>query len=217
MVSTIFSEQDLAKIREAVQAAERRTRGEIVPMVVPASGRYGEARHRAGLAVALLALAVLITLDHGWDLWWWSRRPAGWILLGPVLAYSLGQWAGLLPGCIRLFASDARMSQKVRRRAEQAFYQHGLHKTKEGTGVLIMMSLLERRVQVLADRAINDRVPPGTWDRLVAGLVEGIRAGRPTEALCQAIACCGDLLAAHFPAREGDNPDELEDDLIQGK
>jgi putative membrane protein len=215
MVNPIFSEQDLAQIRAAVQAAERRTCGEIVPMVVPASGRYGEARHRTGLAAALLTLAVLMTLDYRWDLWWWSRHPAGWILVATVLAYSLGQWAGLLPGCVRLFVSDARMSLKVRRRAEEAFHRHGLHKTKEGTGVLIMISLLEHRVQVLADRAINERVPPETWDRLVAGLVEGIRAGRPTEALCQAIAICGDLLAAHFPARGGDNPDELKNDLIQ--
>jgi len=125
--------------------------------------------------------------------------------------------AGTIPIFIRFFTSNERMAFKVRRRAELAFYEHGLHKTREGTGILIMASLLERRVQVLTDKTINDRVPPGTWDNLVQELIQGIKDGRPTEAFCQAITRCGDLLAQHFPAGPGDNPDELADDLIQKK
>jgi putative membrane protein len=101
-------------------------------------------------------------------------------------------------------------------RAERAFCEQGLHKTREGTGILILLSLLERRAQILADQAINTRVPPGTWDSLMQDLVQGIQAGRHTEALCHVVTRCGDLLAAHFPAREGDNPNELPDELIRG-
>ena len=213
----MFPDGDLRKIREAVQAAERRTRGEIVPMIVPSSARYSEARYLAGLALSILALTVLLTWDLGWGQYVWHLHHPGWIVLGVVLAYALGYWAGSLPAVIQFFTSKERMAFKVRRRAELAFYEHGLHKTREGTGILIMASLLERRVQVLADKAINDKVPPGTWDNLVQELIQGIKAGRPTEAFCQAIARCGDLLAQHFPARPGDNPDELADDLIQEK
>ena len=55
------------------------------------------------------------------------------------------------------------MAQKVRLRAEQLFYQESLHHTNANTGILILISLLERRVQVLADRGINEGVPSGTW------------------------------------------------------
>jgi len=210
----MFSDDDLRKIHDAVQAAERRTRGEIVPMVVPSSARYIEARYIAGLVTSLWALTALLTLDQGWAQY--ERHP-GWIVLGVVLAYALGHWAGSLSSFIRFFMSRERMAFKVRRRAELAFYEHGLHKTREGTGILIMASLLERRVQVLADRAINERVPPGTWDNLVQEMIREITDGRPTEAFCRAIARCGDLLSQHFPAAPGDNPDELADDLIQEK
>jgi putative membrane protein len=213
----LFTDDDIRKIRDAVQAAERRTRGEIVPMVVPASARYSEARYLAGFTAALLTLTVLLTLDQGWGQYGWQEHHPVWIVFGVVLAYALGYWAGAVPLCVRFFTSTERMAFKVRRRAETAFYEHGLHKTREGTGILIMASLLERRVQVLADKAINERVPPGTWDTLVNDLVEGIRAGQPTEAFCRAIERCGNLLAQHFPARSGDNPDELADDLIQEK
>ncbi len=214
---TMFTDDDLRKIHDAVRTAERRTRGEIVPMIVPSSALYNDARTLAGLALSLLTLTVLLTWEFGWGQHLWHLHHPGWIVLGVVFAYALGYWAGSLPLCIRFFTSKERMAFKVRRRAELAFYEHGLHKTREGTGILIMASLLERRVQVLADRAINERVPPGTWDNLVREMLQEITEGHPTEAFCRAITQCGDLLAQHFPARPGDNPDELAGDLIQGK
>ena len=213
----MFTENDQNRIRDAVRQAERRTSGEIVPMIVTSSARYVEARYRAGLAAAVLVLAVPLSVDLRWGLWWWGRHPTAWVLLSTLIAYAFGYWFGSTPWGVRLFVSNERMAAKVRRRAEQAFYEHGLHRTREGTGMLIMVSLLERRVQVLADRAIDQRVPAGTWDAVVRGLIQGIRQQRPTDAFCEAVARCGDLLAAHFPAGERDNPDELPDELIKEK
>jgi putative membrane protein len=210
-----FSGEDLDKIRNAVRAAESRTRGEIVPMIVPASARYRDVGYRVGLAAGLLVLTTLITIDSEWMPWGWHAANAGWLLLAVVGAYALGQWAGTFPIVIRLFTPAERMAMKVRLRAEQAFYQHGLHKTRDRTGILILVSLLEQRVHVLADKGINERVPPGTWDRIVAGIIDGIRAGRPTDSLCDAIARCGDVLARFCPAGPGDNPDELSNELIR--
>ncbi|MBA2252364.1 MAG: hypothetical protein H0W13_06620 [Nitrospirales bacterium] len=212
----MFSKQDLNTIRTAVEAAERRTRGEIVPMVVPASARYRDASHLAGVIVTLVVLALLLTLDYGWGPWIWTGHHPGWIVLGALTGYGCGIFMGRFPIIIRLLTPHERMAMKVRLRAERAFYEQGLHKTREGTGILILVSLLERRAQILADQAINTRVPPGTWDSLVQDLVHGIQAGRHTEAFCLVVARCGDLLAAHFPAREGDNPNELPDELIRG-
>lgn len=214
----MFSDTDLAAIREAVQAAERRTRGEIVPMVVPASARYREAAHLAGLILALTALSVLLSFESVWGIWGGGGSlHHGWIVLSVVAVYVVGHMLGTQPWCVRLLTSDRRMAVKVRLRAELAFYGHGLHRTREATGILVLLSLLERRVQILADRAINERVPPGTWDAVVTDLVRGIKDGRPADAISRAITRCGDLLAVHFPACEGDNPDELADDLIREK
>jgi putative membrane protein len=208
-----FSEQDLHKLNTVVKEAERRTRGEIVPMVVSASGRYREAAHLMGLIAALLCLAVLLTSG----LWQWHGAPyrSGIMLVAVMLGYLAGRWLGSLPAIIRMVVPEERLSQNVRRRAELAFYEHGLNKTREGTGILILVSLLERRVQVLADKGINEKVPPGMWDRLVEELIQHIKAGRALEGLSRAIRQCGDLLARYFPAAEQDNPDELRDDLIR--
>jgi putative membrane protein len=212
----MFSQSDLNTIRTAVEAAERRTRGEIVPVVVPASARYRDASYLAGLILALLTLALLLSLDYGWGPWSVTSYHPGWMVLSALAAYAFGSLIGTHATVIRLLTSDERMAMKVRLRSARAFYEHGLHKTKEGTGILILVSLLEHRAQILADHAIDERVPPGTWEALVQDLISGIRSGRPTQALCQVIAQCGNLLAVHFPIRDGPNPNELPDDVIRG-
>jgi len=210
-----FTDAERERIKQTVQQAERGTKGEIVPMIVPASALYREAGYRTGLILALLTLAVLLTLEMYWLPWGWHAGNAGWLMLAVVVAYGIGQWLGTGSNIIRLVTSRERMADKVKLRAEQAFYQHGLHNTKERTGILILVSLLERRVHVLADKGINDRVPPGTWDGLVNGILDGIRTGNATDAICEAIAKCGALLSQVSPAGSGDNPDELPDTLIQ--
>jgi putative membrane protein len=212
---TQFTEEERERIRRAVEQAERVTQGEVVPMIVPASALYREAGYRMGLMLALLALALLLTIEIYWLPWGWHAGNAGGLLLAVVAAYGLGQWLGRLPIVIRFVTSRERMAHKVALRAEQAFYKHGLHNTKGRTGILILVSLLERRVHVLADKGLNDRVPAGTWDGLVKGIIDGIRTGQATDAICAAIATCGALLAHVSPVGSGDNPNELPDRLIE--
>lgn len=210
-----FTDAERERVRRAVQEAESATKGEIVPMIVPASARYREAGYRTGLMLALLSLALLLTIEIYWLPWGWHAGNAGWLLLAVVASYGFGQWLGRIPLVIRLVTSRERLAHKVALRAEQAFYKQGLHHTQGRTGVLIFVSLLERRVQVLADKGLNDRVPAGTWEGLVEGILEGLKAGQAIDALCTAIATCGALLAQVSPAGAGDNPNELSDSLIQ--
>jgi putative membrane protein len=210
-----FTNEERERIAQAVQQVERNTNGEIVPMIVPASALYREAGYRMGLILVLLTLAVLLTLEKYWLPWGWHAGNAGWLMLAVVVVYGIGQSLGTVPLIIRLVTSRERMAYKVKLRAEHAFYQHGLHNTKDHTGILILVSVLEHRVHVLADRGINDRVPPGTWDGLVSGILNGIRTGRATDAICDAIAKCGVLLAQVSPASPGDDTDELPNTLIQ--
>lgn len=210
-----FSDQDLERIRQAVTQAERGTRGEIVPMIVPASARYREARYRMGLACAFLLLTGLLTVESEFLHWGWHAANAGWLLISVLAAYAAGYWLGTLKPVIRWGVSDQRMAQKVMIRAQQAFIEHGLNRTELRTGVLILLSLLEHRVQVLADKAINDLVTSGTWEGIVKTIVDGIHAGRPTDAFCDAIAQCGTILKQVYPTPEGQNPNELANRLIQ--
>ena len=101
----------------------------------------------------------------------------------------------------------------VRRRAAVAFLEEEVFKTRDRTGVLIFLSLFEHRVVVMGDEGINRAVAVGEWQKIVDGVVAGIREGRPADALVDSIRECGELLDLRGVAIRPDDTDELSDEL----
>ena len=192
-----FSVDEKERIEAAVRAAELRTSGEIVPLVVDAAYDYPRAEIQGG---GLLGLAIAANLS------WWLFDGSLWVFL---VVFLLGYWPCRLllracPPLLRRLIHPAEIDAEVEERAKTAFLDHGLHRTQEGSGILILICLFEHRVQVLADHGIHHAVSPETWQRVADLVTAGIRQGRTCAALCEAIAHCGDLLAEQFPPRHDD-------------
>ena len=79
--------------------------------------------------------------------------------------------------------------------------------------VLFFLSLLERKVWVLADKGIHGKIHQKTLNRFANIVSKGIKDGHACDALCEAIMEAGELLTKHFPAIAGD-VDELPDDVM---
>jgi len=202
---TFFTEQEKERIRQAVVDAESKSAGEIVPMIVTSAARYTEIE-LLGLIAGLFAGMVIE--------WFWSD-PWGspYFQLWPVFGALIGFLLGRIPDLKRLLAPSRRITEAVHTLGLASFTEQGLHYTKDHTGILILVSLLEHRVEVLADRGINQKVAQGTWDEIVHIITAGIKSGQACDAFCTAIARCGDILATHFP-RQADDKDELSNRLI---
>jgi len=93
------------------------------------------------------------------------------------------------------------------------FRKYGLNKTRDKTGVLIMVVLQFRRVEVLADQGINDQVPEGYWDGIVWTITNSFKEGKSCEGICNAVEAVGQMLAEKFP-RKPDDTDELSNEPI---
>ena len=103
-------------------------------------------------------------------------------------------------------------AKAVRRRAQREFNAMRISHTAGQTGILIMLSLKERRVEVLADKSINDKVSQKTWEDIVKIIVSHIREGKQATGIIQAVEFAGKVLAEHFPRHKDDN-NELSDDV----
>jgi putative membrane protein len=211
-LDTAFSPDDLAAIEAAVREVESRSPGEIVPYAADRSDAYPEVAWTTATLGALLG-GLSAAVAH-WTLGTGLAEPTVWVagppIVGAALGYLLGAvWPALR---IRLVHADV-VEHRVRQRAFAAFVEQEVFRTEARTGILIFLSLLERRVVVLADGGINARVPQQEWDAIAAGIVAGMRQGRPGSALAGAIRRCGQLLAAHDLRRRPDDTDELPDEL----
>lgn len=201
----MLTDEQEQRIREAVHQAERKTSGEIVPMVVEASSTYPHLDFVGGLLGLVLGTLLAV---------WVFPECVHLRLLG---AQALGFAVGFLlcrhfPVVKRSLLSPKIREEEVFERALRAFQELELYRTQDRTGVLILVSLLERRVQVLADTGINARVKPGAWNHVLEIVLAGIRGKDLCSGLCDAIVKCGEILAAEFPIQSGDR-NELADDL----
>ncbi|MBF8253690.1 MAG: hypothetical protein HW373_385 [Deltaproteobacteria bacterium] len=200
-----FTEAEKKRIQQAVGGAESKTAGEIVPIIVTSAARYTEVE----LLGLIIGLFVGMIAEGIWSDPWGSPFLNLWPVVGALLGFLLCR----VPGVKRLLVSKSRVAEAVHTTCLAAFTEHGLHHTRDNTGILILISLLEHRVQVLADRGINQKVSAGTWDEVVHTITTGIKSGNACDAFCQAIERCGDILAEHFP-RQTDDKDELPNRLV---
>lgn len=200
-----FTEEEKERIHQAVVAAEQRTSGEIVPMIVGASGHYTEVE-LGGVMVGLLTGTAVAFF---WSEWAVTHAQLAWPLVGAGLGFIICY----IPAIKRRLIPKSRIDEAVHTRSLAAFTAHGLHYTRAHTGILILASLLEHKVEVLADRGINEKVQPDTWDEIVNTLTSGLKSGDGCVAFCKAIERCGEILAQHFP-RPADDRDELANKLI---
>lgn len=202
----VLDEGAQERVHEALRAAERTTVGEVVPVVVERSDPHPAADWLAAVTFLLVGSGALAPHLP------WSN-PA--FLIAVQVAFGLLGFAlaRALPGFKRMFVKESRASEVSAEQAFQEFYGNGLHKTEASTGVLLFVSLLERRVHVLADEGIAAKVPPETWKHVDDAILEGVRRGDLCAGLVHGIEAAGQVLAEHFPWEQGDR-NELPDRLI---
>lgn len=97
-----------------------------------------------------------------------------------------------------------------RDRAREVFAAHGVWNTAENNGVLVYVLLADRRVEIVADRGIAERVAAGEWAGVCRMMEEHFRAGRFEAGSLAGVDAVSELLARHFPGG-GERPNELED------
>lgn len=189
-------------VEQAVAEVERKTSAEIVVMVA-----RGAAPRITAAAVLMLALIWLTLLQvPGYLAWRGSDSP--WIAFDLALIATL--FYGIFRSPIGQRLSYGRADEELlRARAVTEFYEAGLKKTAGRTGILIYLSLAERRAIVLADSGIASKVQPDAWGDVVERAMRGVKVGHAGAGLADAVGRCGDVVAQHFPPG-GHNPDELD-------
>jgi putative membrane protein len=225
MVMQQLTQEDADLVTAAVSRAEKASDGEIVTIVAPRSDAY----HDVGLHYAVLAMllvpAGLAVVPQGW-IDWWAGLVLGWnaelsrplamlyIFAKMVAAFLIVRYAlAWMP--LRMALTPGRTkSRRVHRRAIELFRTGCELKTRGRTGVLLYLSLAEKRAEIVADKAIADQVTPEVWGDAMAALVEEVKAGRPGQGMALAVDAIGAVLAPILPPKHGDNPDELPNRLI---
>lgn len=203
-MSEILSEEERSRLASLIAEVERSTAGEIVLVLARRSAAYGSFRLAWAALLALGASAVVHVC--------FPEMPGSFLLAmqGPL---GLLFWWGLgWPGLLRRITPRREQQLAVSDRVKQLFLERGVTETRDRSGVLIFLSELEHRVEILGDRGIHEHLGAEAWQKMVGDLVGAIGGGNAAQGLSAIIERIGRELAAKFPPRP-DDTNELPDEV----
>jgi putative membrane protein len=200
-----ITNNDKEIIKKAIKEVELKTSGEVVPVILSQSDFYPAAHFRLALIMGIF-FSIICYYTYDFDdpiTLIWIQIPG--ILLGYALAY--------IPFIKRTFTTKNEMQEEVYQRSLEIFYKNKVSMTRDRTGIMIFISLLERKVEVLADCGINEKVEKNYWNELVSSLSLDISKGNMVDGVVKSIGTCGEKLAESFPSKH-DDTNEISDELI---
>ena len=219
-----LSDADHDRVSAAIRAAEAGSDGEIIAIAAERSDDY----HDVGLHYAVLVVFLVLAWAAAWPdqlkFWWtvlmgWTAEPTLRQLLTLLLGLALAKFLAVIfvlkwkPLRLAL-TPGATKGRRVRRRAVMLFKTGAERRTIGRTGVLIYLSMGERRAEIVGDEAITAVTTPETWGEAMTVLIADVRDGRPADGIVAAIGLIGAVLSEHFP-RTADDTNEIPDKLIE--
>lgn len=204
----LFTDAERERIAEHIAEVEARTAGEVVPYVVMQSDAYPAVRWRgAAIAIGLVIVAAsVLSVTGASDVVAESR------ILVPIL-FGVGVIgaliAGAVPPLMRTLTGADTLDQSAHRRAMQAFLDEEVFATRDRTGILMFVSLLEHRIEVIADVGISEQVDPAAWSQIAESIRDGMSAGSLADGLVDGLKRCRSILEDAGIERRADDTDEL--------
>ncbi|MFO1315776.1 MAG: hypothetical protein U1F58_09235 [Burkholderiales bacterium] len=188
-------------IEARVKALEAELGVEVVTLVVGKADVYPETVWKAfALGAALAALVVTVGDLRRPD--WVTATATLWSAVAILGVGALGATASVcVPAFARLFLRESRATLEVSQYAKVQFLERGLFATATRTAVLLTVSLLERRVVILADRGLDARVGAAEWDAVIARMTGPLKARRVGDAVLAGLDGIGTLLRGKGIAR----------------
>ena len=190
------------EIAAAIREIEKQTSAEMVVVVRGRSGTYRHADYLFGAVIALIGLLFVLFSPIEFHTYW--------IPFDVIALFAAGAWVSSRGDWIRrIFTTKKFRANAARTGASAMFYEAGIANTAAENGMLVYLSLLERRLEIIADRGILKAVPPLKWNQCVFELKQIGKMPTLGE-FVEGLRATGKLLAEHLPAT-GENPNELAD------
>jgi putative membrane protein len=197
-----FDDAACDNVAQCIKEIEKSTDAELVIVVRARSGSYAHADYLFGFLVSFVVLLFLLFSSVVFH--------QIWVPIDVVVAFVAGAFISSRSNFLRRLLSTEKYRLRVTRTAAAAtFYEAGIANTNTEMGVLIYLSLLERKLELIADRGILRKVPAQEWNLELAELQRIGRSPDP-KAFVGVIKEFGNILTCHVPAT-GENPNELPD------
>ena len=214
-----LNKDDLKNIGSAVKEAESKTSGEITTAIIKESYNYAIYELMFAVIIGLIYFVISMFFADSIEKWlqnmFWDYSVNYLIMFygfSIFVVITIFYFIGNISSIDLLIVPKKVRNEKVKQRAIRHFMESGVNNTKDRTGILIFISLLEKKVELLADSGINEKISQEKWQHIVDNIIEGIKQKAVASHLIKSICDCGTLLSEHFPI-QSDDINELSNNI----
>lgn len=201
------------RIEQAVDEFESKTSGELVISVEEASDDYKEAVWIMAVLFGLVCAFILAILSNLWLIPSFFNPEV--VSLTIAAAIGVGYLVGSLMDKVAYKLVGKRIvANRTLQRAETVFLENEVFATSNRIGILLHLSLQEKRVTLIADKGINEKIDDNSWGEVVDTLIKEIRAKKVEDGLVHAIQACEKILLSHGFKSDGSNKNELSNEIV---
>lgn len=126
------------------------------------------------------------------------------LLISDAISESEKTHSGEIRVSIKEKRSFIDFRKDIRSIALKEFRRLKMDKTRDKTGVILLILLKEKKFYILADEGINSKVEQNTWDKIAETLRENFIMGNFRDGIIETIKSIGKNLHNHFPIKEDD-------------
>ena len=214
-IEKILTDEFKNKIKEAVNKAEKQSGGEIVTYITENSDKYHFIYWAAGFFSAFLGYSIF-TILYIFSYFVYSHTLffLGILFIFPLIV--IGLFYLIKPMRLLLIDKDQK-DYYVNLKAKETFLEQEVFNTKDRTGVLIYISLFEKKVVVIGDTIINQKVNKDEWDTVIQTIIDGIKKKSLINGIVSGILLCGAILKENNVKRRIRDKNELSDNIKIGR
>jgi putative membrane protein len=209
-----LSDHDRNRLDALIADVEKRTNTQIVLAVIQRSDIYAELPWKAfalGTSFTGLLVFILDLLFYGWFPRVTVPIAVAGILSGGALFVLL---TVLIPGFAKRFLSAFRAEVEVRQYAESLFLSRELFATSKRMGILMLVSLFERKVVILPDKGLIDQLTGDSMQSMIAAMTLFLKKREIRKAFEAGLEQLSHTLETNV---KGAGENELSDEIIEEK
>ena len=212
MSHTFINKTSRSRLKRAVETVESRSAAEVMVVVRPWSGRCWHVDLAAGSLAAFVFLLAALFTDINFS-------PVA-VVCNVLIAFGIGAMIMTAAAPVRLFFATRQFVElQVKRLGQSLFYQLGVDRTRDRSGILVFVSLLEKRCRVVPDVGVTQSMSEEAWQALSGALETSVSTygvgAAGVDKLAEAIEALTEPLETALPRRHDDInelPDIMDED-----
>ena len=199
-------QDDIKLVETKLKSFEEKTGCELLLVITDASDSYPAASWRFGFIAGFI-------LTFLFSYYFIFEHQMLWPVTFLVIALAM-TWVGHFPWAKKLALSDWEVTRECREKAIELFHTLGTSKVSHKVTAMIMISVLERHIEVLVDEKLKSQISQPELDELVEIMGKHFGEGHMAKGLVQSIESLEIKILKDFGGKVSEiNPSELKDTI----